>query len=543
MQTVIDKIIATSAHNLLTTLALGFFLLLLIDSVTHYIRETVILRFSQLFNLHVSNSVLGHMLRLPLDYFQRRHIGDIVSRFGSLQPVREILTKGLVSALIDGLLSVVTLVVMFTYSVKLALIVLAIVFIYSACRWFFFYPIKQLNQQILQSDASQQSYFMQSIRAMRTIKLASTEARTQAKWLNHFIDNANQRIRLGQWNIGFSVVNKILFGLENLIVVYIAANLAIQNELSVGMLFAFMSYKGRFVSATATLIDQWIEYKILNVHLARLEDIVYQSTECSQNTEDKLSQHAQFQTLAQSKNNPTGASMTVSELAYQHHSNQALLFSNLHLSINSGDCIAIIGASGCGKTSLLHCLLGLNTPTDGTILLNDKRLSPQTRSLHRVAAVMQDDQLLSGSIKDNICQFDEHINIANMISAAKIACVDTDILAMTMQYETLIGDMGSSLSGGQKQRILLARALYQQPELLILDEATSHLDINTEAKVCANLKQLNTSIIMVAHRPQTIASADKIYTLSPLGLTEISYPGDDTPAQPQATNKEDPYAN
>lgn len=526
MQTVIDKVLLSSSHSMLTVLAIGFGLLLLIENTTQWLREVVVLRFSNIFNLHISSSVLAHLLSLPLSYFQRRHMGDIVSRFGSLQPVREILTQGLVSALIDGLLSIITLLVLFLYSAKLAAIVLAIVTLYSLARWALFYPVKQLNQQILQSDAEQQSFFMQSIRAARTIKLANTSAKTQSKWLNYFVDNTNQRIRLGQWNIGFSIVNKLLFGFENIIVIYVAATLVMANEFSIGMMFAFMSYKTRFVGSCANLIEKWIEYKILGVHLERIEDIVHQPSEINLSNDEQLAISAQSKLANARGNIRTGAELKVDKLSFSYHSNQAPLFSQLNLSVSSGEVIAIVGVTGCGKTSLLHCLLGLIAPSKGNITFNRLKLSPQTRHQFRIAAVMQDDQLLTGSVIDNISQFAEQIDINKVIHVAKLACIDNDIMAMTMQYQTLIGDMGDSLSGGQKQRILLARALYLEPDLLVLDEATSHLDVNTEAQVCTNLKTLNTTIIMVAHRPQTIAIAEKVYTLSSTGLTEISYSND-----------------
>lgn len=528
MQTVIDKVLLTSSQSILTVLAIGFGLLLLVESLTQWLREVVVLRFSNLFNLHVSSSVLAHLLSLPLAYFQRRHMGDIVSRFHSLQAVRDILTQGLVSALIDGVLSIVTLVVLFLYSPKLALIVLAVVVIYCLARWALFYPIKQLNQQILHSDAEQQSFFMQSIRAARTIKLANTEAKTQSKWLGYFIDNTNQRIRLGQWNISFSIVNKLLFGLENIVVVYVAATLVMANQFSIGMLFAFMSYKTRFVGACASLIEKWIEYKLLSVHLARIEDIVHQPSEIAFDSETQLSLSTQSTLIKSRCNAETFAELKAENISFAYHDSQAPMFSGLNLSVPAGEVIAIVGTTGTGKTSLLLCLLGLIAPTGGTITINHLKLTPATRTQFMMSAVMQDDQLLSGSVLDNITQFADKTNFERVIKVAKIACIDDDIMAMTMQYQTLIGDMGSTLSGGQKQRILLARALYQKPNLLILDEATSHLDITTEALVCANLKALKTTIIMVAHRPQTIAIAKKVYALSSTGLTEISYPNDIT---------------
>jgi ATP-binding cassette subfamily B protein RaxB len=337
-----------------------------------------------------------------------------------------------------------------------------------------------------------------------------------------FIRNVNQQIRLGQWNIRFSIANKVLFGIENIFVIYLAAKFVMLGDFTVGMLFAFMSYKTRFVSSSANLIEKWIEYKILNVHLARIEDIVHHAPEGYSNLSEKLSASSQSQICKLRANQSIGAKLAINKLSFRYHSNQAYLFENVSAFVDSGDLVAIVGPSGCGKTSLLLCILGLVDPSEGRINFNGLAFTTHTRQYQRIAAVMQDDQLLTGSILDNISQFAEHVDIQRVIEVAKLACIDKDIMQMTMQYQTLIGDMGDSLSGGQKQRILLARALYQQPDLLVLDEATSHLDVSTEAQVCAHLKSLHTTIIMVAHRPHTIATASKVFSLTKAGLTNVS---------------------
>lgn len=540
MQTVVDKVLLSSSSSLLLVLALGFSILLLIETFSSWLRETVLLRFSNLFNMHISSSVMAHLLALPWPYFQSRHMGDIVSRFSSIQAVRETLTQGLVSAVIDGILSITTLIVMWIYSWKLALIVFAFVVLYSLLRWILFYPIKRLNQEILQSDAKSNSYFMQSIRAIRTLKLSNTQDQSLANWTNYFVDNSNQRIKLGQWNIAFSNANKLLFGIENIAVIYVMATLVMDGAFTVGMLFAFVSYKARFIASSAGLIEKFIEYKILNVHLSRLEDILFEPKEIAHSPTQALARSASHQQFNKVNNKQmidfVNPCVQVTNLSYLYPGSKTPAFTGVNFELKQGDYIAIIGESGCGKSTLLHCLLGLVPAQSGSIYVQGQALQANNRHEFNIAAVMQDDQLLNGSILDNISQFNENIDIAKAAHAAQIACIHQDIMSMTMQYQTLIGDMGSSLSGGQKQRILLARALYKNPDLLILDEATSHLDLHTEAQVCANLKQLNTSIIMVAHRPQTIAIANKIYALSSIGLTEIGYSNGNF--QPK-TNNED----
>lgn len=539
MQTVIDKVLIDSNDNIVLILALGFGLVLLLDTMCSFLRESIVLRFSNELNLHLSKSVLSHMLRLPTDYFQRRHMGDILSRFSSLQAIRDVISQSVVSAIVDGLLAITTLIVMFAYSVKLALVTIVFAFIYSILRWWLFYPVKRLNHEILHSSAKQQSFLMQSLRAIRTIKLSNSEAKTESKWLNYFVDNANQRIKLGQWNIGFSTCNKALFGLENILIVYFAAHLVMDNSFTVGMLIAFVSFKNQFLSAHAAFLEKWIEYKVLDVHLHRLDDVINHPTEASafnhsQGTTNDIDHNAEERLasnpLAKAQNNRVSSfydtnekdiSIEIKNLSFKYHPHQQFVFSDVNLRINTESFIAIVGASGCGKSSFLNCLLGLTAPHTGQVLFNEQLLTPQTRNMFNIAAVLQSDSLLTGSVLDNICNFAEHIDVEKALEAAQLACIHNDIMAMTMQYQTLIGDMGDSLSGGQKQRILLARAFYQKPQLLILDEATSHLDLETEKQVCNHLQHLNSAIVMVAHRPQTISTANQIFSLSSKGLTEL----------------------
>lgn len=533
MQTVIDQVLVNNAQSLILIVAIGFSLLMIIDTLTAWLRDTVVLKFSHEFNLLLSNNVLAHLLRLPVDYFQKRHIGDVVSRFGSLQAIRDIISQGVVSAFIDGLLAILTLIVMFVYSVKLALLVLSITLLYTILRWWLFYPVKQLNQQILHSEAKQQTYFMQSIRAIETIKLSGSEEKTRSTWTNMFINNSNQQIKLGQWNIAFSTCNKFIFGIENILVIYIGASLVMANNFTIGMLIAFISFKKQFTGATANFLEKWIEYKILDVHLNRIDDIVNHPSEDTDEYEKQLVEldqntpNTSLRVMAKNKmlsecKVKEDVRLELTNVEFRYHPSSDAIFKNVNLKIDNNSFTAIIGRSGCGKSSLLNCLLGLSKPTSGEVLINGQALNAATRKLFNIAAVLQSDNLLNGSILDNITNFAEQVDLEKAVYAAQQACIHTDILSMTMQYQTLIGDMGDSLSGGQKQRILLARAFYQKPDLLILDEATSHLDVNTEKQICDNLKSMNTAIVMVAHRPQTISIAEQVYSLSSKGLTQVS---------------------
>lgn len=518
MQTVIDEVIVKTDISLLTILALAFTLLLCIDTMTSMLRERVMLYFSNQFSIHMATRVFTHLLSLPIDYFQKRHLGDIVSRFGSLQLIRQIVTSGLIAGLIDGLMAILMLIVLFIYSAKLATIVCVIVLLYGLLRWLFFQPMKRQSAEVIHHQAQEKTHFMQSIRAIKTIKLNNKAAQRKADWLNLLSSSMNKQIRLSRWQINFSVINKGMFGLENIMIVYLAAQLVTQNLFSIGMLYAFMSYKGKFISAADSLINNWLEFKMLRVHLDRLADIVFTEAELKACITTEVNNHVEnLSASADSRYHLSARSLT-----FRYHPSQDFTFKDIELNIPIGKTVAITGQSGCGKSSLLLCLMGLNSTYDGDIYINGNKLTPHNRHQQGFAAVLQDDQLMTGSILENITDFCEITKLQLAIDVANACCLHQDIMQMTMQYNTLIGDMGSTLSGGQKQRLLLARALYKQPQLLFLDEATSHLDAVMEMSINNNLAKLSMTKIVIAHRQETIASADIVLALTQGELRDIS---------------------
>ena len=549
MQTVVDDVLIYNNDALLKALAAGFALLLVIETFTSGIRKFVILSVSSRLQLQMSASVFRHLLSLSLDYFDKRHIGDVVSRFGSLASIREFLTTGVVTAILDGIMAMITLAVMILYSFKLALVVVAIMLIYLAVRLGLLPFIKRLTTERIALAASEQSHFMESVRAILPIRVYGQEVQRHGQWQNKLVATLNKDITLGKINIGSALTNQFLFGAENVVVVYIGASLVMDGALSVGMLLAFMAYKQRFVSALDGVVNKLVELNMLGVHFNRLSDILL--TPAQQNprqlkTEDStfVPQGAQtantdFPTsstsISLSSNaltpdnintaSPRGVesrpvALNAKALSYRYSETSAWVFKNLTLCVNSGEIIAIIGDSGCGKSTLLKCLMELYPLSEGAIK-HPNMAKPV------IASVLQEDACLSGTIAQNICCFEEVPDLKKMIYVAQLACIHQDIMHMPMQYHSLVGDMGSSLSGGQKQRLLLARALYQEPDILFLDEASSHLDVTNEAKINHHLKALNMTRIIVAHRPQSIAMADKVYRLAngilhPCSPTEVT---------------------
>ena len=513
MQTVIDDVLLRGAEDLLLVLALGFLLLLIIEGATSLLREWVILGLSSKLQLQISSHLFHHLLSLPADFFSKRHLGDIVSRFGSLSHIRDQLTTGLVTALLDGVMAVLMMVVMWLYSPQLTLIVAASVGLFALVRVATYHTLKALNTEQLQNQAKEQTHFMESMRSIQTIKQLSYQAQRHNQWSNHLTTTLNTSIRIGKREMSVSVINQLIFGLENILVIYFAAHAVMDTLMTVGMLYAFISYKTKFTGAAANLINQLIQLRLLRVHLSRLSDIVFTPAEKLNNSVPALENHPSRQ-----------PGLLVRNLAYTFSSTSSPVFANIDLTIRPGATVAIVGGSGVGKSTLLKCLMGMLTPTEGSVSYYNHNVCQSAWFRQHTASVLQDDSCLSGSIMDNLTGFDDTPCHQRMQWAAQMACLAEDIAAMPMQYQTLIGDMGSALSGGQQQRLLLARALYRQPEVLFLDEASSHLDVVNEARINQNLKALSITRIIVAHRPETIAMADEVYLLENGSLRPIEKP-------------------
>ncbi|WP_024869707.1 peptidase domain-containing ABC transporter [Pseudoxanthomonas suwonensis] len=501
MQWVVDQVLVSADRDLLTVLGLGFGLALLLQIGIGVLRGWSVVYLSSRLGLQWTGNVFAHALRLPLDFFEKRHLGDITSRMGSVQAIQRTLTTSFVEAIIDGLMALVTLVLMLVYSWKLALVTLLAVALYMGIRAIAYRPVRDRTEQQLVAAARQQTHLLESLRGMQSLKVAGEEPQRRATYENLMVETVNHEVRLARMGLGFSGASQLVFGAERIAVIWIGAVLALQNVFSVGMLIAYLAYKDQFASRMAALVDRWIEFRMLRLHGERLADIVLTAPE-DDGVDAELPP-------------PPDARIEVEGLAFRYCEGEPWVLRDCSFTIEPGESVAIVGASGCGKTTLVKLLLGLLKPTEGRICIGGYDLAKvgarNVRSI--VGAVMQDDQLFAGSIADNISFFDTGCDMARVEAAARMAAIHDEIAAMPMGYHGLIGDMGSSLSGGQKQRLILARALYRQPRLLFLDEATSHLDVANERLVNEAVKALRLTKLIVAHRPETIASADRVLVL------------------------------
>jgi len=500
MQWAVDGAVVSADRDLLTVLGLGFLLLTIVQVILTAARSWVVLYLSTTLNLQWLANVFSHLLGLPVSYFEKRHLGDVVSRFGAVTTIQRTLTSSFVEALIDGVMAIATLAMMFVYSAMLSAVAIVAVLSYGVLRWVFYDPLKRATEEQIVHTAKQQSHFLETVRGVQSIKLFGRQEERRSRWLNLVVDAVNQDLVTQKLGLGFRSANGLVFGVERISIVWLGALLVLDSAFSIGMLFAFMSYKDQFSARVAGLIDKMIDLRMLNLQGERLADIVLTPPE-------QAAQDAAAQAM--------DASLEVRELSFRYSDMEPFVLLNCSFSVAPGESVAVVGASGGGKTTLVKLMLGLLAPTDGKIFAGGLDIQKLGIDRYRklVGTVMQDDQLFAGSIADNICFFDPSPDQSAVEHFARMAAVHDDIAAMPMGYNTLIGDMGAALSGGQKQRILLARALYKRPRLLFLDEATSALDVPKEKAVNDAIRSLKLTRIIIAHRPETIASAERVIVL------------------------------
>lgn len=395
-----------------------------------------------------------------------------------------------------------TLGMMLIYSPLLAGVACIAVVLYVLLRWAIFKSLREATAEQIIHAAKQQTHFLESVRGIQSIRLFGRNEERRASWMNALADQFNADLRIARLSVSYQTANTFLFSAERVIIIWMAALAVLDNRFSVGMLFAFISYKDQFSQRMASLVDKLFELRMLRLHGERVADIVLTKPEEDSNDVEIDVEHI-------------SPSIEIRNLAFRYADSEPYVLSGLNLTIPAGQCIAVTGPSGCGKTTLMKLLLGLLEPTEGEILIGGVTLANLGMKNYRqlLGTVMQEDSLFAGSIADNISFFAPSPNPQQVQACAQLAAVHGEIAAMPMGFNTLVDDIGSGLSGGQKQRILLARALYCNPKLLVLDEATSHLDVWNEQAVNAAIQKIQLTRVIVAHRPETIAMAERLVVL------------------------------
>lgn len=502
MQLAIDQAALKGDRQLLTALAIGFGLFSLFNIVAGVIRSFAMQQVAAHLSWDMSLRLFRHLVRLPLPWFQRRRLADTISRFDAINPIRDQVSGAFISSLIDGVLACVTLILMFLFAWQLAVCVLFAFALYVALRVASLQTSLRLGAEGMLAHIAESGKRIETLKAIQTIKVMSGESTQEAQWSNRYADVIKRNLISSRFNISVGALHQVFDAFVGTIVIYIGAGLVISGNMTVGLLYAFMAYKSQFSTATTNIVEQIIQWKLNDIYSYRLADIVLSPREVGI---DDPTLDAPVMLGA----------IELENLSYRYSPHEPYVFKHLDLKITPGEMIAVVGASGAGKSTLLKVMYGLYPASSGEVRFDGKPLSFWgPRALRQnFGVVMQDDELLSGSIAENVAFFDENIEMDRVWRALEGACLKDEVQAMPMKAESFVGDMGGALSGGQKQRLLIARALYRNPRILFLDEATSHLDLQNEAFINARLKELSITRVIVAHRPETIKSADRVFDI------------------------------
>jgi ATP-binding cassette subfamily B protein RaxB len=524
IQLTVDEAIGQGDTSLLTILLIGFVVVYGLAAVTRALRDWVVLTLGQSLSYQLGGNLIRHLVRLPLGYFERRHVGDLLSRIGSIQPIQALLTKGIVNILIDSALLATTLVVMMLISPTLTGIVVALTLLYLIVTQLLYPGLRRRTEEEIMARANEETYLMETMRAIRAIKLHGHEALRENGWRNRYAEVISAGYKARIVDIKLDLAENILFGLSFLLTVYFGALAVMDQRLTVGLLLAFLAYRSSFSSSASSLVGQFQKWRLLGVHLDRLSDIVGERKE-------EIRLGGPRQALM------PGPGVRVEGLTFAYTPAEAPILDQVDIDIPPGSFVAIVGPSGSGKTTLMRILLGLLQPASGKVHVEGVPLGPATMAAwrRRIAAVMQDDYLLSGTLADNIAFFDPFPDQQLIEHASRLARIHNEILKMPMGYHSLISDMGAALSAGQRQRILLARALYRDPDALFLDEGTANLDPATEAQIATMIAGLEITRVVIAHRPALVEKADIVFEVDQGAIVEIRR-GRAAPGGPEITN-------
>lgn len=501
-QLVMDHAIPAGDKGLLTLICAGLMFFILLRAATGVLRAWSSLVMGTLIDVQWQSGLFNHLMRLPLGYFERRKLGDIQSRFSSLDTLRVTFTTSVVGAIMDGIMVAGVLCMMILYGGTLTWIVLGFTAVYVLIRLVTYGYYRQLSEDTIVRSARSSSYFMETLYGIATVKIQGLAELRGAHWLNLKIDAINSGVKLTRMDLLFGGVSTFVAACDQVIILWLGTSLVIDNQMTIGMFVAFGAFRGQFSDRVTSLTNFILQLRMMSLHNERIADIALHERETKKSDLDI-------------KAAMCPVSLDAVELSYRYDSHSPPVFSSLTFSVAPGESVAITGPSGSGKTTLMKVLCGLSEPDVGRVMIDgiDIRHIGVNNYQKIIACVIQDDRLFSGSVRENICGFSEEIDEGWMIECTRASYIHDVIIKMPMGYDTLIGELGEGLSGGQKQRIFIARALYRKPGILFMDEATSSLDTESERFVNGAIKKLNITRVIIAHRETTLRSVDRIITL------------------------------
>lgn len=501
---IFDEIIFSKATFSLHTLSFGMLLVILIQSIVGSIRSIFLSHFSYKSDLQLNFSYLSHIFHLPLSFFESRKSGEILSRLGDLDKIKQTLSSVALSGVMDLLMLVVSGPVLCNINGTLFGLSLCTVFIVSVISFIFARIYKNYYAKVMSENADVQSYLFESLNGVATVKSFNAEEFVNSEYEKKKMKAVSSSWKVNKFGISQGFLSGVINGISGLLIYWIGCTYIIKGNMSLGTLITFISLLGYFTGPLFRLVNIQNTVQESLVAAQRVGEIL--ELESEQETDKKFIRPQTIKGHIQIKN-----------ITFRYGS-RLPVYENFSLEIMPHSWVALVGSSGCGKSTLVKLLLKFYEVEKGRIFIDDNDIrdidSKELRS--KIGYVPQDIFLFSGTIRENICLHKTDASMDEIIEAAKRSGAHDFIDKLPKRYETVLGERGGGLSGGEKQRLALARALLGNPEILILDEATSNLDSFSENEIHHTLKQLhkeNITVILIAHRLSTIKNCDKIFVM------------------------------
>ncbi len=503
----VDTVLPHRLHDLLSIAAIGIVLLVAAQAVTAYLRSVLLLRLQARLDSQIMLGFFEHVLSLPFAFFQQRTSGDLLMRLTSNITIREALTNQLLAGVIDGAFVLVYFGVLMAMDMRFAgtacLLALAqiAVLVLTGRR------LRQATQEDLVAAAESQTYLIEALSGVASLKASGAEDRALEHWSNLFFRHLHASLRKGNVSSTVGTLLMTLRLFSTLLLLWLAALRVLDGEMSLGMMLAVNALAASFLMPLGSLVANAQQLYLVRAHLDRVSDVL--AAEPERRHPNSAPVHLR-------------GGIELRHVDFRYHSSGALVLHDLNLVVEPGQKIALVGRTGSGKSTLAKLLLGLHRPSAGEVLYDGMPLDRMDLVAVRrqMGIVLQEPWLFSGSIRQNITFHTPCLPLASVFEAARIAEVHDDVARFPMGYETVLIEGGVALSGGQRQRIAIARALVHKPRILVMDEATSHLDAITESRVERNLGSLHCTRMVIAHRLSTIMDADLIVVLDNGSIVE-----------------------
>jgi len=502
-QLVMDHVLPAMDFGLLKLICIGLFILSFIQLFILIWRSWSVIILDTYTSVQWNDSLFNHLIRLPLVWFDKRKIGDIQSRFQSMDTLRLTLIHDITGGIINVIITVSALFMLIQYGGWLALVVIVFTSFYIMLRICTFPRYRQLSEESIIRHASTASFLTETLYGISTVRAQGLNQRRRDRWISLLLTSVNSSVNVSRFNLLFQMISHFIGTCDNIMILWLGIGIVMEREMTIGAFVAFGTFRVIYSERLLSLTDTLLNLKMQSLHNERVSDIALTSTEPEKEETDLFSSCGAL-------------SLSLNNISFRYDKISPYVINNISFDIERGESIAITGTSGCGKTTLLKIMAGLVQPESGQILVSGYDIHSAGINNYRkgIAFILQEDRLLAGSLRENITGFTKQVDEDFLLNCTRLSHIHDDIMKLPMGYDTFVGELGEGLSGGQRQRIFIARALYRRPGILFMDEATSHLDEANERLINDAISSLAITRVIIAHRPSTIASADRIICLN-----------------------------